>query len=197
MKKLIILFCFSLLTFASFATIHIVRVWDGYYQFISADITIQLGDTVQWLPLDVPSSVHTITSTNIPSGADSFDQIWQAPADTFFQYVPQIAGLYQYVCTPHVSFGMVGSITVLNGTSAIPDNNPAPDELGIYPNPSTGIIRFTESATLFDYNVYNTGGKILLSDKRENFLDISGLPNGVYFLEITGNEPKTFSIIKK
>ena len=70
--------------------VHTVYVWDGYSQFVGADITIQLGDTVQWLPLDVPMMVHTITSTNIPSGAATFDQIWQAPADTFFQYRPTI-----------------------------------------------------------------------------------------------------------
>jgi len=58
----------------------------------SQDLTIQLGDTVQWLPLDFPSMVHTITSTNIPLGAPTFDQIWQAHADPFFQYVPPIAG---------------------------------------------------------------------------------------------------------
>ena len=58
--------------------------------------------------------VHTITSSNIPIGANSFDQIWQAPADTFFQYIPQVEGFYEYVCTPHISFGMTGSFNVIN-----------------------------------------------------------------------------------
>ena len=119
MKKLFIILSIILSSFTSKATVHVVLVWDGYYAFLDANITIQLGDTVQWLPLDVPMMVHTITSTNIPAGAASFDQIWQAPADTFFQYVPQIAGLYEYECTPHISFGMVGSINVIGGVNGI------------------------------------------------------------------------------
>ena len=116
MKKIFITLSIIISSFTSNATIHVVYVWDGYFQFLDADITIQLGDTVQWLPLDVPAMVHTITSTNIPSGAATFDQIWQAPADTFFQYVPQIAGLYEYECTPHAP-NMGGSINVIGGVT--------------------------------------------------------------------------------
>ena len=71
------------------ATIHEILVWDGYMQFMPSDLTsVQLGDTIEWHPLDVPTMVHTVTSSNIPIGAIPFDQIWQAPADTFFQYIP-------------------------------------------------------------------------------------------------------------
>ena len=65
---------------------------------------------------------HTITSDNIPNGAIPFDQIWQLPADTFFQYIPQVVGLYQYVCTPHIPFGMIGEFTVTNGTTAVKEH---------------------------------------------------------------------------
>ena len=88
-------------------------VWDGYMQFLPSSLEIQLGDTIHWIPLDFPSMMHTITSTNIPEGAEVFDELWQAPADTFFQYIPNVAGLYEYVCTPHIPMGMVGSFTVL------------------------------------------------------------------------------------
>jgi len=82
------------------------------------NIIVQLGDTIQWTPLDPPTMSHTITSNNIPAGAVPFDQIWQLPADTFFQYIPQVAGLYQYVCTPHLP-GMGGEFTVITGTTAV------------------------------------------------------------------------------
>ena len=68
--------------------------------------------------------MHTITSSNIPMGATSFDQIWKAPADTFFQYIPQVEGFYEYVCTPHISSGMIGSFNVINtGTYVLEDNS--------------------------------------------------------------------------
>ena len=97
--------------------IHTILVWDGYMQFLPSTINIELGDTIHFLPLDPPIMMHTITSTNIPSGATSFDVIWKAPADTFFQYIPAYAGTYDYVCTPHISMGMVGSIVVSNSTN--------------------------------------------------------------------------------
>jgi plastocyanin len=127
MKKLL-LALFILSSFNSKGTIHTIGVWGGYYEFVPASITIQLGDTIEWEPYFglLPMMLHTITSDNIPAGAVSFDQAWQMPADTFFQYVPQVAGLYQYVCTPHIPNGMIGEFTVTNGANTqtyVPDDN--------------------------------------------------------------------------
>ena len=104
MKKLLLIL-FIISSFNSKGTIHQIGVWGGYYQFVPGSITIQLGDTIEWEPFFglLPTMPHTITSDNIPVGAVPFDQIWQMPADTFFQYIPQVVGLYQYVCTPHIS----------------------------------------------------------------------------------------------
>jgi plastocyanin len=119
-KGLLILFILS--SFNSKGTIHQIQVWSGYMQFLPPNnIIVQLGDTIQWTPLDPPTMSHTITSNNIPAGAVPFDQIWQLPADTFFQYIPQVAGLYQYVCTPHLP-GMIGEFTVTNGTTAVKEH---------------------------------------------------------------------------
>ena len=122
-KGLLILLILSSVN--SKATIHQIGVWGGYYQFVPSSITIQLGDTIQWEPYFgmLPTMLHTITSDNIPVGAAAFDQAWQMPADTFFQYIPQVAGLYEYVCTPHIPNGMIGEFTVINGTTAINEHN--------------------------------------------------------------------------
>ena len=99
------------------STVHEILVWDGYMQFMPVSLNIELGDTIHFLPLDFPLMMHTITSSNIPFGAISFDETWQAPSDTFFEYIPLIEGLYEYVCTPHLP-NMVASFNVLNsGTS--------------------------------------------------------------------------------
>ncbi len=121
-KGLLILFILS--SFNSKGTIHTIGVWGGYYEFVPVSITIQLGDTVEWEPYFglLPMMFHTITSDNIPVGAVSFDQVWQMPADTFFQYIPQVAGLYQYVCTPHIPNGMIGEFTVITGTTAVKEH---------------------------------------------------------------------------
>ena len=51
MKNILIILFIILSSFTSKAQIQIVNVWDGYYSFTPSAITIQLGDTVQWLPL--------------------------------------------------------------------------------------------------------------------------------------------------
>ena len=71
----------------------------------------------------------TITSDSIPTGAATFNKIWQLPADTFFQYIPQVIGLYKYVCTPHIHLNMIGEFTVVNGTVLIEEHSTAKELL--------------------------------------------------------------------
>jgi plastocyanin len=160
-KGLLILFILS--SFNSKGTIHQIQVWSGYMQFLPPNnIVVQLGDTIQWTPLDPPTMSHTITSNNIPTGAVPFDQIWQMPADTFFQYIPQVAGLYQYVCTPHIPNGMIGEFTVINGsnlncsdslliTDVIIDNTNLTMNIAIY-NGYNSILNYPHVAFTIDAN---------------------------------------------
>ena len=199
MKTLFTILSIILSSFTAKAAIHIVNVWDGYFEFTPADITIQLGDTVQWLPLGgvAPSMVHTITSSNIPAGAAPFDQIWQAPADTFFQYVPQIAGLYEYVCTPHISNGMIGSFNVIGGVTGLTDGKLSEKELLIYPNPTTDIIHLNKSNFVYTYKIFTSNGKLKLSGKTNETVNVSTLANGNYFIEIVGDRPRILKFIKQ
>ncbi len=197
MKKAIFTLSVIFLSFTSQATIHIVDVWDGYFQFISQDITIQLGDTVQWLPLDVPTMIHTITSTNIPAGAEAFDQIWQAPADTFFQYIPQIAGLYEYECTPHAeSYGMIGSINVLGVVSGVSDVESFENDLHVYPNPTVDFIQFNKSNFVYPFKIFTPKGELVLAGTTNDIINVSTLANGLYHIQIVGKKPRNLSFIK-
>ena len=197
MKKIFIILSIIISSFSSNATIHVVYVWDGYSKFLDADITIQLGDTVQWLPTDVPAMVHTITSTNIPFGAATFNQIWQAPADTFFQYVPQIAGLYEYECIPHAP-RMVGSINVIGGVTGITKAaSTESNMLIIYPNPTTDFIHFTESSFVYPYKISTPMGKLVLSGTTNDIVNVSTLSNGIYHIQIVGDKPRIIKFIKQ
>ena len=195
MKKLFTVIIIVLIAFNSKATIHTIQVWNGYYQFLPASLTIQLGDTLQWTPLDPPTMVHTITSAIIPSGAATFDYTWQLPADTFFQYIPQIAGLYEYECTPHIAWNMLGTITVIGGTTVVTENKT--NTFIIYPNPASNYIHFNTLNTIERYTIHAANGAILLSGNTEGKINISTLKNGVYFMKILGNKPKLIKIIKQ
>lgn len=171
---------------AALGGIHIIRVWDGYFQFTPNQITVPLGDTIHWLPLDPPLMIHTITSVNIPGGAAPFDQIWQAPADTFFQYIPTEVGLYLYECTPHASsFNMIGTFIVYPPVG-LNDQNEI-ESLQVYPNPVSGDLFVRGMAPGDDYRILNQAGKHVKSGEFTGRIDVYGLPDGIYFLELFGD----------
>ena len=182
--------CFS---FNSKATIHEILVWDGYMQFIPNTLTVELGDTIQWLPLDYPSMSHTITSTNIPNGATSFDVIWEAPADTFFQYIPQIVGIYEYECTPHIMMNMIGNFEVIDTPNNIVENKK--NTLLAYPNPTTDIIFIDQHFSGYDFKLFNMNNQLIKTGITENSMNIAYLKSGTYILIIYGDKPRTQKLI--
>lgn len=66
--------------------------------YVPASVTVANGGTVVWTNNDpVP---HTVTSTNVPSGASSFDS-GNMNANATFSHKFTVAGTYQYVCSYH------------------------------------------------------------------------------------------------
>lgn len=192
MKKLLLFLGLSM-SFSAFSTVHTVQVWNGYLQFLPNQITIQLGDTIQWLPLDEPTMIHTITSDNIPAGAATFDYIWQAPADTFFQYVPTVKGTYDYVCTPHVNQGMTGQFIVEDTTVSLDENEL---KISVYPNPTSDFLRIESDRNWDSYSIIDLTGKTVLSGSQNSLLDLRTLPASIYFLEVKGIKSRTVRIVK-
>jgi len=142
-----------------------------------------LGDTIEWEPYFglLPMMLHTITSDNIPVGAASFDQVWQMPADTFFQYIPQVAGLYQYVCTPHIPNGMIGEFTVTNGSNTqtyVPDDNfeNALINLGI----DNILDNYVATASIDTVTILDVSS--------ENIADLTGIEDFTALLELNCSE---------
>ena len=182
MKKLLLVL-FVLSSFNSKGTIHTIGVWGGYYKFVPSSLTIQLGDTIEWEPYFglLPMMIHTITFDNIPVGAASFDQLWQMPADTFFQYIPQVAGLYQYVCTPHIPMGMIGEFTVTNGNNTqtyIPDDN--------FENV---LINLSLDNILDNYVATASIDTVTILDvSSENIADLTGIEDFTALLELNCSE---------
>ena len=142
-----------------------------------------MGDTIEWEPYFglLPMMLHTITSDNIPVGAASFDQVWQMPADTFFQYIPQDAGLYQYVCTTHIPNGMIGEFTVTNGSNTqtyVPDDNfeNALINLGI----DNILDNYVATASIDTVTILDVSS--------ENIADLTGIEDFTALLELNCSE---------
>lgn len=103
----------------SFATTHTITQ-EGL-TFAPIQLNVEVGDVVvfQWT-----SGQHTTTSAVVPAGADSWDAPLNMSSPTF-EYTVEAAGVYAYVCTPHVGAGMVGGFTAVlpnNVASHVPAN---------------------------------------------------------------------------
>lgn len=111
MKKNNILLAFSFLFLInlSYATRYTVQV--SNFSFNPSSISnVHPGDTIHWVWV---SGSHTTTSSSIPAGAATWDEPINSTS-TVYDYVPAVAGVYNYVCTPHATMGMVGSFTVVS-----------------------------------------------------------------------------------
>lgn len=69
--------------------------------------SVQLGDTIRWVWIN---GSHTTTNLIIPPLAATWDHVINV-SNQSFEYVPTVAGVYNYKCTPHFP-NMVGSFTV-------------------------------------------------------------------------------------
>ena len=70
-----------------------------------AEVTVRSGETVGWR--HVGANPHTVTSTDVPSGAQAFDSRAMGHNDTF-TVTPRVVGTYVYYCATHPSI-MVGA----------------------------------------------------------------------------------------
>ncbi len=156
------------------------------FTFTPANTTINLGDTVQlkWLEGD-----HTTTSGVIPGGAAS----WDSPITStvpVFEYVPTVAGVYNYVCTPHADMGQIGKFTV-TGTSDISEYEMAKLVFNLYPNPAQSeltLVFVNTAAKISSVMITDITGKTLLEQadlqNGKMTINVNTLSNGTYFVRV-------------
>ena len=81
-----------------------------------SEITIQVGDTVEWM---WTSLSHTVTNGNGPDDPDAgsmFDETLDS-ANPLVSYTFTEAGAVPFFCRPHFALGMTGVITVEDGVA--------------------------------------------------------------------------------
>lgn len=95
-------------------------------RFVPDKVTIHAGQTVVWK--NTASSAHTVVDdpakaknkadVSLPAGATPID-VKVAPGKTY-SHTFTVPGTYKYVCVPHESKGMKGTVEVLPATGASP-----------------------------------------------------------------------------
>jgi plastocyanin len=98
----------------------------GEYRFVPAELTIKVGDTVQWV--NVSGGPHNVQfyADKIPAGAESVlnaamknrignlsGELLIAPNAVYeVSFAGAPVGTYGYTCTPHELLGMHGTLTI-------------------------------------------------------------------------------------
>lgn len=171
---------------ASKATIHVVDVED--FSFTPSSFIATTGDTIQWVWMD---GGHTTTSTTIPAGADTWDAPLTSGSPTF-QYVPNVAGVYSYVCTPHVGMGMTATFTVINPTGIAENTAPSLDITKSYIADGMLYLEYASPAEQVTISVFDITGQRLYIEKlqetssgvHKHTMAVGTLPAGIYILNL-------------
>ena len=171
-------FCFCI--FNANATVWNVLVQPS--SFVPSNLpNVACGDTIIWTLGG--GSPHTTTSTSIPPGATPWDAPITNASPVFVYKVPDVEGVYNYVCTPH---GFTASFTVtcaVKTEEELEKNNPK-----VFPNPF--ISNFTvEYKDADEIRITNFNGVLIRSyalnpaeNKKEIY--VVDLPSGVYLYSI-------------
>ena len=96
-----------------------IKMTDTPPKFMPMSVTIQKGDTVEWI--NNAQSLHSVTTNpsvaqdpkdvSLPSGAKPFDSGFMPPGAKW-SYTFTVPGTYKYLCLPHEKDHMVGVIEV-------------------------------------------------------------------------------------
>ncbi len=211
LASIVLLFIFK----STFSTT--INVTASNFQFTPSTISAVVGDTVHWTWLN---GSHTTTcdgspSTSRPAGAAP----WNSPINSgmpVFNYVVTVAGTYNYKCSFHAGFGMVGvinasgppltlNLTALiqgfwNGSTMVSDtvtvylNNPTSpfarvDSQRVFLNSSgNGILNFTHAAAGSYYIVVKHRNSIETWSK----LPLSFTSGGTTTYDFTTSADKAF-----
>ena len=94
---------------------------NGNLVFEPEELTVSVGDTVTW---EFASPGHNVYAyddqeqVQLPEGAEGFgsapkgEKFQTKPEGGTFEHTFETAGTYQYVCVPHVSSDMIGTVVV-------------------------------------------------------------------------------------
>ena len=151
----------------------------------AADLTIEVGDTVEWVWGD--SGNHTVTSQG--GSTETFDSGAMNGLGNIFSVTFNQIGSNNYLCSFHPG-SMSGIITVVaDGTLSNKDFSL--ESFNISPNPAKSFFKLELPNQINKVNlqVYDVLGKEILNKylSSESIVDISGWNNGIYLVKVSSD----------
>lgn len=192
MKK-IVLFVFLILITQSFNVYaKTYQVVNSGTSFSPADLTIEVGDSVNFSLSSSHNAVEVSKKIFDAGGNESnkgFSLDFGGGKVAF-----DSLGVFYYVCQPHASMGMKGIIRVVDKLTSSVQKFSDGAEVSVFPNPSNGFLHVKLSNTnesLCSLKLYSMTGSLIhiytftgIRNDGSN-LRLDGNTKGIYILEIT------------
>ena len=190
MKKYTLLFLFAQLTISGFSTTWIVT--NSGFSFSPVNLTISEGDSVLFDIDNVHTSLEVSQATWNANGNSPLAGGWDLGGGGGLLLPSDLtAGMHWYVCEPHASSGMKGTIMVESTTYI--GEPPSPTTISLTPNPTDGYVQLTVSSLDFkpqyDLEILNLAGDKVYAERRLEQdavieLNLAWLAQGMYILKI-------------
>lgn len=172
----------------------VFTVVNSGFTFSPATITIQLGDTVNFVLGGTHDAREVSQTTWNANGTTALLGGFQVAFGGGTLTQTQLGvGTHFYVCSNHAGMGMKGKIIVQN-TTGIGENSTS-STLSVTPNPSRGIFQFaissSGSANSGMVEVYDLSGKRVYQSDAKNTkftIDLTAQAKGTYFVKFYNDE---------
>jgi plastocyanin len=198
MKTILLSFFLFLIVQAGFGKVWTVT--NGGTKFSPATTTITFGDTVNF----VLESIHNAEEVSQATWSANGNTLLAGGFATGFgggMVLPAqlSAGTHYFVCDPHASMGMKGTI-IVKSASGIDENKIQPP-VAIFPNPANDFInvKTTLNNSGIPYAIVDDSGKQILTGKlvnTETNIMINQLAVGMYFFQTGSGKKQAFTVIR-
>lgn len=174
MKKTLLFCCLTLTGFTFSQSNFTINA--GSMTWSPSNLTIDEGDSVTWV--SVGSHNVNGTTASFPLNPESFGN--SVGTNWTYGHRFNIPGTYQFRCNNHPST-MTGTLTV-NSVGGINEQNKSAFKL--YPNPVSNTLNILVENSAEKVKVIDLTGKIILEQEFDSSVDVSMLPNGMFFIEL-------------
>lgn len=200
MKTRILLAVFFLVVnLPVFATVW--KITNSGYTYTPNAITINHGDTVVF-SIYGTHDVKEVSKATWDSNGNSLLYLGFTTPFGGGTVLPEKlkVGTHYYVCTPHASMGMKGTIIVMPLTGI--KENKIQDEVTVFPNPAEDLLYVKTNGLLNGsrFVIADQTGRMVLSGNLENEstpLNISSFSPGMYFMQLGTDSRQRIKVIKK
>jgi plastocyanin len=200
-SKLLLSILMLSISITGYCTTWTITAASGVFAFSPSTLTISAGDSVRFTVASMHVPMEVSQATWNANGNTQLAGGFSLPSGGGLVLPAQLgAGMHYYVCNPHASFGMKGTINVSpNGIAQIT----ALATISVFPNPATDLITIKAAANtgVSTYSVSDLVGKQVAAGKLTNettSVDISQLTRGVYFFQVIADEKRqSFKVVKE